>query len=131
MSEKMNEQNSINIRREYQFQHMADRVKVLMRIVESMAEMVEDILEDPDHAMPEVSKNFYRSKLERYPFLRRVPIDPDAPTSTAMYVIEMRLPLSPHEEDVKDKELAYLRELIDKTYRDPYPYSMWPRGASR
>jgi hypothetical protein len=100
---------------EYRFQRMADSAKIAQRSVEILANLVNELVEAIKVDMPLTAEDADRC-LAKIPYLRRVPLN-DRPNADFRYILETPMPLSPGEDEGRERELQYLRELSAAQYR--------------
>lgn len=107
------------LRVEYRHHKIADQAKLMMRDVEMLANII--------HQMMGLAPSNYQShddireRLNRVQYLRFVTYferdrnyEPGDPRAPVRYIIDMPIVRSPIEEDEKDRQITYLRELLEK-----------------
>lgn len=100
--------------KEYRFQRIADSAKIAQRSVETLANLVQEIIEGIHLDYPRTAEDAARC-LARIPHLRKVPINPNS-DSEFRYVMELPFPLSPSEATQENAELEYLRKFAESKY---------------
>lgn len=114
MNESTPETLSMIVKEEAKFQRISDAAKIAQRSVESIANMLNTILEDLDSGET-VDTARYRESLARIPHLRRVYMRRDD-TGESRIIMDIPFPPSPRQEEETDRELAYLRRLQGSQY---------------
>lgn len=99
---------------EYRFQRIADSAKIAQRSVETLANLVQEIIEGIRVDYPLTAEDAEQC-LSRIPHLRKVPIGSRADESFR-YVMELPIPLSSIEAAQENWELEYLRKLQEAKY---------------
>jgi hypothetical protein len=111
-----------NIRKEeYRFQRIADSAKIAQRSVETLANLVQEIIEGIRVDYPLTAQDA-ENCLSRIPHLRKIPIGSHADESFR-YVMELPISLSPLEAMQENAELEYLRKFAESKYN--YGFRLW------
>jgi len=99
---------------EYRFQRIADSAKIAQRSVETLANLVQELIEAISIDLPKTAKEA-EYRLSKIPHLRKLYLRADK-DDEFRYIMELPICFSPLEAEQENRELEYLRKLQEAKY---------------